>query len=90
MAEEGFFSHTDPEGRSIVERSKEEGVKFTVIAENLLSIKGYVNPVPAAIERWMSSDGHRGNMLNPEFLYAAVGVWIGRDGTVYFTEVFVR
>jgi uncharacterized protein YkwD len=66
MAEEGFFSHTDPEGRTVKDRTMESGIKFTRISENLLWIRGYLNPVPPAIERW-----------------------IARDGTVYFTEIFI-
>jgi len=89
MAEEGFFSHIDPEGRTVKDRTIETGIKFTAISENLLWIRGYLNPVPPAIERWMSSDGHRRNILAPEHRHSAVGVWIARDGTVYFTEIFI-
>jgi uncharacterized protein YkwD len=89
MAEEGFFSHIDPEGRTVKDRTIETGIKFTSISENLLWIRGYLNPVPPAIQRWMSSDGHRRNILAPEHRYSAVGVWIARDGTVYFTVIFI-
>jgi uncharacterized protein YkwD len=90
MAEEGFFSHTDPEGRTVFERVKESGIKFSQLAENLLTIKGYLNPVPPGVEQWMSSERHRLNILNPEYRYAAIGAWVDRNGTVYFTQIFVR
>lgn len=90
MALEGFFSHTDPEGRSVRERVSEAGIRWQVLGENLAYSNGYVNPVAAALRGWMNSSGHRRNILSPDFRAAAVGAWIGRDNTVYFTEIFLR
>lgn len=90
MAQEGFFSHTDPEGRSVQERVSEAGIRWRMLGENLAYANGYVSPVAAALRGWMNSSGHRRNILSPEFRSAAVGAWIGRDNTVYFTEIFLR
>lgn len=88
LAEENFFSHTDPEGRTTEKRAREAGVKFLLIGENLSQAKGYLDPVPDVVQHWMDSPGHRGNILNPEYQYAAVGVWI-KDKTFFFTQVFL-
>jgi uncharacterized protein YkwD len=88
LAEENFFSHTDPEGRTTEKRARQAGVKFFMIGENLSQAKGYLDPVPDVVQHWMSSPGHRGNILNPEYQYAAVGVWI-KDKTFFFTEIFL-
>lgn len=89
MAEEGFFSHTDPQGKTAHDRVNQANLKWNTIGENLLNIKGFINPVPPAVERWMQSAGHRKNILDPEYQYSAVGAWTGPDGMVYFTQIFL-
>jgi uncharacterized protein YkwD len=90
MAEEKFFSHTDPEGRTIRERVSEYGIKWQVLGENLAYSNGYVNPVAASLHGWMDSPGHRKNILDSTFNYTAIGAWISENGTVYFTEIFMK
>lgn len=90
MAEQHFFSHDDPEGRSVRERVDEADIRWRIVGENLAYSKGYVNPVAASIHGWMESPGHRRNILDPGYNLTAVGVWITADGTVYFTEIFIK
>jgi len=90
MAEQHFFSHDDPEGRTVRERVDEADIRWRMIGENLAYSSGYVNPVAASLHGWMESPGHRRNILEPDFNLTAVGVWITSDGTVYFTEIFLR
>jgi uncharacterized protein YkwD len=90
MAEQNFFSHNDPEGRSVRERVDEADIRWRMVGENLAYSNGYVNPVAASIHGWMGSPGHRANILEPDFRLTAIGVWIRHDGTVYFTEIFLK
>ncbi len=90
MAEEKFFSHTDPEGRTVRQRVSEAGIKWRVLGENLAYSNGYHNPVAASMNGWMDSEGHRRNILDPSYRQTAIGVWISADGTVYFTEIFLK
>lgn len=90
MAEERFFSHTDPDGRSVRERVDEADIRWQMVGENLAYSNGYINPVAASLNGWMDSPGHRRNILDPDFKLTAVGVWIRSDGTVYFTEIFLK
>ena len=90
MSEEGFFSHTDPDGFSIKERVNRAGIKWKAVAENIASSRGYSNPVAVSMHGWMESEGHRSNILNQYFNLTAVGVWISATGAVYFTEIFVK
>jgi uncharacterized protein YkwD len=90
MSEEGFFSHTDPEGLSTLERVNRAGIKWRSVAENIASSSGYTNPVAISMHGWMNSAGHRRNILNPDFTMTAVGVWISATGAVYFTEIFLK
>jgi uncharacterized protein YkwD len=89
MAEQNFFSHNDPEGRSVRERVDEADIKWRMVGENLAYSSGHVNPVAASLHGWMGSPGHRANILDPNFSLTAIGVWISENGTVYFTEIFI-
>lgn len=89
MAEEGFFSHTDPQGKTASDRVHEAKLTWKAMGENLLNIKGFINPVPPAVEQWMKSEAHSRNILDPDYQYSAVGVWTAPDGMVYFTQLFL-
>lgn len=90
MAEEKFFAHEDPEGRTVRQRVDRTGIKWRMIGENLAYSNGYLSPVAASLHGWMESEPHKRNMLDPGFTQTAVGVWISSDGTVYFTEIFLK
>ena len=88
MAEEGFFSHTDPKGATARERLLHAGIKYVTLGENLSRATGYLDPVPDVVKNWTESSYHRANIMNSEYKYAAVGTWI-KDNTFYFTEIFL-
>jgi uncharacterized protein YkwD len=89
MAEENFFAHTDPDGRTVRQRVDRANIRWRMIGENLAYSNGYTNPVAASMAGWMDSPGHRKNILDPDFRVTAIGAWIGPNGTVYFTEIFL-
>ena len=90
MAEEKFFSHSDPEGRTVRQRVSDAGIRWRVLGENLAYSNGYHNPVAASMNGWMDSEGHRRNILDPSYRQTAIGAWISSDGTVFFTEIFLK
>lgn len=90
MAEERFFSHSDPDGLTVRQRVDRAGIKWKMIGENLAYSLGYTNPVAASVTGWMDSPGHRKNLLDPGFRQTAIGAWISSNGTVYFTEIFIK
>jgi uncharacterized protein YkwD len=90
MALNGFFSHETPEGLQLKERARASGIlHFRVIGENIAYNKGYDDPGGFAVERWMTSSGHRANMLYGGFQASAIGGYISADGSVYLTQVFI-
>lgn len=90
MAEQHFFSHSDPEGRTVRDRVDEADIRWRIVGENLAYSNGYLNPVAASVSGWMESPGHRRNILEADYNMSAIGAWIGPDGTVYFTEIFIK
>ena len=90
MAEEGFFSHTDPSGLTLRYRLTQARIESIGRAENLSRVSGYLNPVPEVVQSWMKSPGHRTNILDGEYTHSAVGVWITPDDQTYFTQIFIQ
>jgi uncharacterized protein YkwD len=61
--------------------------KLSSMGENVAYNQGYSDPVMIAVESWMDSKGHRGNLLgNHE--ETGVGVAISKDGKFYITQLF--
>lgn len=87
MAENNFFSHTGSDGSSPFDRMQRAGYSFTAAAENIYAGNGSNNSAGSAFSAWMSSEGHRQNMLNSAYADAGVGYWCNAssDYGAYFT-----
>ena len=86
MHEKGYFSHTSPTYGSPSEMLKMFGYSFTSVAENI----AHHATVQKAQAAFMSSDGHRRNLLGSQWSKVGVGVWTDSQGYVYVTQLFVR
>lgn len=81
MAEREYLSHTSPDGTTFDERIRDEGHPRPA-AENIAM--GLSSP-EAVMDAWMSSDGHRRNILNCDI--TTIGVGVNSDGW-YWTQNF--
>lgn len=79
MMRNNIFSHTGSDGGTAADRARQAGYQYCIVGENL-SI-GYPS-VQAAVQGWMTSKGHRDNILNRRF--DEVGIGIG-EGALYVT-----
>jgi uncharacterized protein YkwD len=87
MAREKEFSHDT--GGTLRERVRAAGIRYRAIGENLAQITTDAEPVERAITAWMKSEGHRANLVSPEFTTTGVGVC--RPGRMYyFTQIFLH
>lgn len=89
MAQLGYFSHATPDGQRLRERARAAGIRYQVIAENIAYNLGYEDPGAFAVERWMTSPGHRANILYAGFTSMAVGTFVAPDGSVFLTQTFI-
>ena len=90
MARGGFLSHVDRDGLDLKGRAQVLGLHgWSTLGENIAYNQGYSDPTAFAVERWMISEKHRENALNPSYTHAAVGIARASDGTYYFTQVFM-
>lgn len=90
MAVRAYLSHETPEGRGTGDRIRLAGIEFSQLAENLASNHRTDDPVDHAVVGWMHSPGHRKNILEGAYTHTGIGVAVSDDGTVYFTQVFLR
>ncbi|MFH8338144.1 CAP domain-containing protein [Streptomyces sp. AM6-12] len=82
MAARGFFSDTDPDGKSPWDRAAAAGVSG-LGAENIA--RGPADPA-AVVKAWMASPEHRADILNPAFHTLGVGVHFGAGGPWWTAE----
>ncbi len=87
MANRDYFSHDTPEGKSPFDRMKDAGLKYVYAGENIAA--GHYSP-EEAVNSWMKSEGHRENILNPN--YKSLGVSFARGGSygIYWAQEFAR
>jgi uncharacterized protein YkwD len=45
---------------------------------------------PAVVQGWMTSTGHRENILDRGVVETGIGVFRSADGSLYFCQVFGR
>ncbi|MEI7768898.1 MAG: CAP domain-containing protein [Chloroflexales bacterium] len=89
MAEKGFFSHTnpDPSRATLSQRIDAVGYSWSALGENIAA--GYSTPT-AVMAGWMSSSGHRANILNCSYAEIGVGYYAGGSYGSYWTQDFGR
>ena len=78
------------DGQTIVDRFKSAGYRFKTYGENVAA--GYLNE-KAAVEGWLKSPPHRGNLLDEKnlgFTQTGIGAHQAANGTWYYCQVFAR
>lgn len=79
------FSHTRPNGSNFSTVLKEQGITYRGAGENIAW--GQKSP-EEVMKAWMNSDGHRANILNPNFTKIGVGHYQNAKGTNYWAQLF--
>lgn len=79
------FSHTRPDGSRFF--TAFGNLQYRNIGENLAS--GYRSP-EAVVNAWMNSEGHRANILKPEYQEITVAITQGDDGKYRWVQIFYR
>lgn len=85
MIDRNFFAHENPEGLSPFDRMKNAGISYRWAGENL----AINSSVSAAQKAFMSSAGHRANILNGNFTQVGIGVKRDGNGSFYVVQEFI-
>lgn len=86
MNDNNYFSHTSPTYGTASQMLKQFGYSFTSVGENI----AHHATVEKSQAAFMSSDGHRRNILGSQWTKVGIGVWKDAQGFVYVTQLFVR
>lgn len=83
MAANNYFDHNSPNYGSPFDMMKSFGIEYRAAGENIA--KGQRTP-EEVVNAWMNSEGHRANILNPNFTH--IGVGYVEQGN-YWTQQFI-
>ncbi len=84
MADNNYFSHTSPTYGSPFDMMKKFGISYRTAGENI-ALNSSVEKAHTAL---MNSEGHRANILNPNFTHIGIGI-VSKGGSLYFTQEFI-
>lgn len=84
---EQLFSHTRPDGSSFTTALTEQNVSYRRAGENIAW--GQHTP-QQVVSGWMNSEGHRANIMNPNFTKIGVGYYQNAKGTNYWCQLFTN
>ncbi|WP_048308055.1 CAP domain-containing protein [Halomonas sp. PR-M31] len=89
MAENDFFSHTDPDGDRVGQRVTAEGYTWRRVGENIAAGQ---KSGDAVIEGWLESAGHCANIMKKTFTDMGMSRVEAPDSrySPYWTQVFGR
>lgn len=83
MSANGYFSHTSPTYGSPFDMMKQYGITYRYAGENIAM--GQRTP-EEVVTAWMNSEGHRKNILSPNFTHIGVG-YVSQGN--YWTQEFI-
>jgi uncharacterized protein YkwD len=86
MRDNRYFAHESPTYGRVGEMLRHFGYRFSAAGENI----AHHASVEKAQAAFMSSDGHRRNILSSSWTKVGIGICIDRNGFVYATQMFVR
>ncbi len=92
MGDKNYFDHKDLEGELITAQMARDGISYRSWGENIAYIGGVSDINELAnqfMTNWMNSQGHRENILSPNFTSIGVGVY--KAGNRYYaTQEFYK
>lgn len=89
MAQTGVFEHEIPQAQYPTLKSRLAAVQYEMRAAGENIAEGQ-RDAAEALSTWMSSAGHRGNILSRDYSELGTGVALGRNGRLYWVQVFGR
>lgn len=79
------MSHRGGDGSDVAKRIRKQGYNYRYAGENVAYGQRTAEQV---FSSWMRSRGHRKNILDPNVRNMGLYVAMGRDGRLYWTQVF--
>lgn len=86
MIDKNYFDHQSPTYGSPFDMMKSFGISYRTAGENIAKGQKTAQQV---VNGWMNSEGHRKNILNPNFTEIGVGYAVSPSGTAHWTQMFI-
>ncbi|MGL4911442.1 MAG: CAP domain-containing protein [Romboutsia sp.] len=86
MINKNYFDHNSPTYGSPFDMMKKFGISYRTAGENIAM--GQKSPTEV-MNSWMNSDGHRKNILNPNYTELGVGIAKASNEQLYWTQMFI-
>lgn len=87
MINNNYFSHISPVYGSPFKMLESFQLRYSAAAENIAYGQRSAQEV---MNSWMNSPGHRANILSGNVTQIGVGVAKKANGTMYFTQIFIK
>ncbi len=84
MVDNGYFDHNSPTYGSPFEMMRSFGISYRAAGENIAKNRSVIGAHTAL----MNSEGHRANILNPNFTHIGIGI-VKNGGMVTVTQMFI-
>lgn len=84
MVDNGYFDHNSPTYGSPFEMMRNFGISYRAAGENIAKNRSVIGAHTAL----MNSEGHRANILNPNFTHIGIGI-VESGGMVTVTQMFI-
>jgi uncharacterized YkwD family protein len=85
IVEKNYFSHQSPTYGSPFDMMKTYGISYMYAGENL----AIDSDADKAHNAWMNSEGHKKNILNPDFTEIGIGLYPKGNGSYAYTQMFI-
>ncbi|MFD1861928.1 S-layer homology domain-containing protein [Planococcus chinensis] len=87
MAANNYFDHRSPTLGMYSDQLKRAGISYSSAGENIAA--GQRTP-EAVMQSWMSSPGHRSNILSSGYTHIGIGTYKGGSYGYYHTQIFIK
>ncbi len=87
MIDKNYFAHQSPTYGSPFDMMEAFGLRFSAAGENIAYGQRSAREV---VNAWMNSPGHRANILSRAFTQTGVGAAKKANGTLYWTQMFMK
>ena len=79
------FAHDRPDGTSCFTAFPKD---YVLAGENIIQADEPIATANNLMKSWMDSEGHKANILNPDFTTISIGVY-EKDGVIYVAQLFI-
>ena len=86
MRDNQYFAHTSPTYGDVRSMLKQFGYAYTAAGENI----AHHATIDKAQAAFLSSPGHRKNILSSTYTKVGIGIAVDSKGFVYLTQIFAR